>query len=195
MLRMRKWFIIAGILVAFAFGARIIGKAAIPIITDRHLMLMDTAFDGEAENYRELCGFAVGRWQSRQWFRNHDLIARAGCIVADQPHIKIGGSMEPTGESSIIWTCSVGVANSDHKTVSHKATFKIEYDLAKGTVTLLNTGKTFPIVAEKVYMVYVDEQFNIENFAALDPQTQLTNVHPKVTEMFSFLMLRNPQSK
>ena len=103
--------------------------------------------------------------------------------------------MEPTGESSIIWTCSVGVANSDHKTVSHKATFKIEYDLAKGTVTLLNTGKTFPIVAEKVYMVYVDEQFNIENFAALDPQTQLTNVHPKVTEMFSFLMLRNPQSK
>lgn len=64
---MRKWVIIAWILVAVGCGGWIISKAAIPIITERHLMLVDSAFDGEAETYRELCGFAVGRWQSRQW--------------------------------------------------------------------------------------------------------------------------------
>ena len=100
---MRKWIIIAGILVAGSCGVRIISKAAIPIITERHLMFTNCAFDGEAETYRELCGFAVGHWQSRQWFRNQDFLARAGCIVSDQPHIKIGGSMGPSGESTLIW--------------------------------------------------------------------------------------------
>ena len=190
---MRKWFIIAGILLAVSCGVWIISKAATPIITERKVMLIDRASAGVGETYRELCGFAAGQWHYRKWYRDHDFIARVGCIVADQPHVKIRGSLRPSGKSTLLWTCSVGAANADDGNGTPKATFTIEYDLAKGTVALVNTGQTFPIVEDMVYMLYVDEQFNIEKFAVLERGSQLANVHPQVSAMFSSTMSTIPR--
>jgi len=187
---MRKWIIVASLLV-IAFGAAILRNAAKPVINGwDHSMIVNDASEGDAASYRQLCQFTNERWRFRQWFQDHDFIVLTGCILADQAHTKVSEvRVGQSGESTVTWNAKIGITEPDGKVTNPRLIISIKYDLAKGTATLLNTGESHPLLSDKVYMVYVTEQFKVDRFVVLDPDAKLTNVHHKVSEMYSFHML------
>ncbi|MEZ5326568.1 MAG: hypothetical protein R3F19_16090 [Verrucomicrobiales bacterium] len=75
----------------------------------------------------------------------------------------------------MIWTADIGVISDDGRSVVPKIEIMIEYNLAAKTATLLNTGKTLPLSSEKVYVAYVDSEFEVSKFVELDPNSRLEN--------------------
>ena len=191
---MRKW-ILAGVLVALMLGAagRVLWKASKPVFLGSIHGRVRSEHDGVAETYRDLGGFGVSRWRYRQWFEEHDFITLSGCVVADQPGTTTGvggsrvGSKSTGSPSSVIWTANVGLIGDDDRTVDPKVEIMIRYDLEANAVTLLNTGETLPLSSDKVYVAYVNRQFQVDRFVALDPATPLKGAHPKLVEAFARL--------
>jgi hypothetical protein len=66
-----------------------------------------------------------------------------------------------------------------------KLSIEIQYDLWKRTATLVNTGEVRPFSEDKVFTVYVNEEFEIDKFVVLDPSQTLKGVHPTLAENFA----------
>jgi hypothetical protein len=116
-------------------------------------------------------------------------VALTGCVIAAQPgtFIEQGSMPKPGGTATwYAWIMAPGSADDEPE---RKVKVTLEYDLIQQTARLTNTGEQLPLSPEKVYTVFVDREFRIERFVALDP-TETPSGLPSQLANFSQVMSR-----
>ena len=76
--------------------------------------------------------------------------------------------------------------------MTQKIKIEIEYNVKNRTAELLNTGEVLPFSEEKVYTVFLDKNFKINKFVALDTNDKL-DMHPKLIDCFKRALIKKSE--
>ena len=142
---------------------------------------------GGVGEYRELCGYGIQPVTVRQWGKSNEFTVIAALIPRDVPltKVSVGGINVSEDDPSVCeWTAQAGSIDPDTRQKVAKVDVKVRYDFQSREAVLLNTGAVLPLKEGKVYTVFLDEEFSIERFAAIDPSEPLEGVHPDIAEVF-----------